>query len=234
MGIVLPSAWLRDRIQTKKMKKTSSILSLAFALINSVMAQDSRPAETTTQSSRPAWNASDDFFVGVKAGVNFANVYDSKGEEFNADTKLGFVAGGFMCIPIIRHLSIQPELLFSQKGFHATGRILGGLYDFKRTTNYIDIPIYLALLAGPQYSYLLKQTDVFKNATSTIEQEKEFQNDNIRKNTFALITGLDVNLEPAVLSARVGWDVRNNSGDGTSTTPRYKNVWLQTTLGFRF
>ena len=29
-------------------------------------------------------------------------------------------------------------------------------------------------------------------------------------------------------------DIQNNNGDGTSTTPRYKNVWFQGTLGFKF
>jgi len=37
-----------------------------------------------------------------------------------------------------------------------------------------------------------------------------------------------------VLSGRVAWDLYDNNGDGTSTTPRYKNVVGQITLGYRF
>jgi hypothetical protein len=37
-----------------------------------------------------------------------------------------------------------------------------------------------------------------------------------------------------VLSARSGWDVQRNNGDGTSSIPRYKNVWFQATIGYRF
>jgi hypothetical protein len=33
---------------------------------------------------------------------------------------------------------------------------------------------------------------------------------------------------------RGSWDLKNNNGDGTSTTPRYKNVWYQATVGYRF
>jgi len=178
---------------------------------------------------------------GFKIGVNYSNVYDTKGEAFNTQPKFGFVTGTFVAIPIGKYLGLQPEVLFSQKGFHATGIILGSTYDFTRTTSYIDVPLLislkpvgiLTLVAGPQYSYLLKQKDVFANAGSSIEQEEEFENDNIRKNTLCFLGGVDINLYRVVLSGRVGWDLLNNNGNGTSSTPRYKNVWYQVTLGFR-
>ena len=180
--------------------------------------------------------------LGIKAGLNFSNVYDAQGEEFHADGKVGLALGGFIAIPIGAYLGLQPEVLLSQKGFKATGKILGSTYDFKRTTTYIDVPIlfalkpieYLTILAGPQYSYLIKQNDVFTNATTSIQQEQEFENDNLRRNIFGFVGGLDVNMQPFVFSVRVGWDISKNNGDGTSTTPRYKNVWYQATIGLRF
>ncbi len=219
------------------MKKALIVLLFAAAKFSNVAAQDGEHRERAKKDV-----VVEHLLIGVKAGANFSNVYDTHGENFKADTKIGFVAGGFISIPMVRFLAIQPEVLFSQKGFHATGNILGSSYEFTRTTDYLDIPIFLAfkpttsvtLLAGPQYSYLMKQTDVFKNATTTIEQEKEFGNDNVRKNTLCLVTGIDVNLYHVVLGARGGWDVRNNNGDGTSSTPRYKNMWLQATVGYRF
>ncbi|MDP1745579.1 MAG: porin family protein [Bacteroidota bacterium] len=179
---------------------------------------------------------------GLKAGVNYSNVYDTQGEEFQADPKLGLAAGAFIAIPIGKYLGIQPEVLYSQKGFKATGRILGGNYEFTRTTNFIDVPLlvsfkpseFLTLLAGPQYSYLIKQSDVFANSSTSILQEQEFENDNIRKNILCLTGGVDLTLKHIVLGARVGWDIQNNNGDGTSSTPRYKNVWYQATVGYRF
>ena len=179
---------------------------------------------------------------GIKAGINYSNVYDSKGEQFNADGKIGAAAGIFVSIPIGKFLGFQPEILFSQKGFKATGSILGSGYSFTRTTNYLDIPLFLAikptsvltLVVGPQYSYLLKQDDVFKNSVTSVDQQRVFNNDNIRKNTLCFVGGADVNLMKLVFSARVGWDIQNNHGDGTSSTPRYKNVWYQATIGYRF
>jgi hypothetical protein len=179
---------------------------------------------------------------GGKVGANYSNVYDAKGEEFNADAKFGLAAGGFVSIPIGKYLGVQPEVLFSQKGFQATGVILGSTYKFTRTTSYIDIPLlfafkpseFITLLAGPQYSYLIKQRDVFGNATTSLAQEQEFENDNVRKNTMCFLIGVDFTLNQIVLGSRAGWDIQNNIGDGTSTTPRYKNVWYQATFGFRF
>jgi hypothetical protein len=55
--------------------------------------------------------------VGVKGGLNLSNVYDSRGQEFNADSKFGFAGGGFVSIPIGELIGIQPEILLSQKGF---------------------------------------------------------------------------------------------------------------------
>jgi len=179
---------------------------------------------------------------GLKIGLNLSNVYDSEGEQFDADAKFGLAAGGFLSIPIGTYLGVQPEILFSQKGFKATGTLLGSPYEFTRTTSYLDIPLLIALkpspmvtlLAGPQYSYLMKQKDVFTSGVGNSQQEEEFDNDNIRKNTMCFLGGLDLNFDRLVFGGRVGWDLYNNNGDGTSTTPRYKNVWYQATVGFRF
>lgn len=179
--------------------------------------------------------------LGIKAGTNYANVYDSQGEEFNADGKFGWVAGGFLSIPISSVIGVQPEVLFSQKGFKATGRLLGSSYELTRTTDYIDVPLYLSIkpisvltiVVGPQFSFLTKQKDVLTTSGSSVQQTQEFKNDNIRKNILGISSGIDLNLSQLVLSARAGWDLYNNNGDGTSTTPRYKNAWVQATLGFR-
>ena len=178
---------------------------------------------------------------GPKVGLNYSNVYDTQGDSYTTDPKLGFAGGLFLAVPIGTFSGIQPEVLFSQKGFKAQGSILGSGYSLTRTTSYIDVPIYLMLkpapfltvLVGPQYSYLVKQRDVFENGTTSIAQELEFENDNVRKNILSVTGGLDINIKHVVLGLRAGLDVSNNRGDGTSNTPRYKNSWFQATLGFR-
>lgn len=204
---------------------------IMFALIVSIMGG----------SSMYAQSSSDQLHIGVKAGANYSNMYDSQNKEYSADGKIGFAAGAFVSIPIGTYFGIQPELLFSQKGFKATNSVFGNDVSLTRTTSYIDVPIFLAvkpsemvtILVGPQYSFLMKQKDVFSSPITDITTIDDFDNDNIRKNTLCLVTGLDINLNSIVVGARVGWDLFNNNGDGTSTTPRYKNVWAQATVGIR-
>lgn len=204
---------------------------IMFALIVSIMGG----------SSMYAQSSSDQLHIGVKAGANYSNMYDSQNKEYSADGKIGFAAGAFVSIPIGTYFGIQPELLFSQKGFKATSSVFGNDVSLTRTTSYIDVPIFLAvkpsemvtILVGPQYSFLMKQKDVFSSPITDITTIDDFDNDNIRKNTLCLVTGLDINLNSIVVGARVGWDLFNNNGDGTSTTPRYKNVWAQATVGIR-
>ena len=181
-------------------------------------------------------------FFGLKIGTNLSNVYEAQGENFVADNKFGIAAGGFVSIPIGTYFGIQPEVLFSQKGYKSSGTFLGSSYSMTRTTDHLDIPIlvafkpieYVTILFGPQYSYLLKQKDDFTGGSITSTQEQIYTNDNIRKNTFSLTGGADLNVDHLVIGLRAGWDVQNNNGDGTSTTPRYKNMWYQATIGFRF
>ena len=183
----------------------------------------------------------DEFSIGIKVGSNYSNVFDSKGEQFVADGKYGLAAGAFLSLPVGKLIGIQPEVIYSEKGFKATGAFLGSNYSATRTTTYIDVPIllaikpisYLTILAGPQYSFLIKQNNNFTGTLATIDQQKIFDNDNIRKNVLGLTGGVDINLSSFVVSARAGWDVQNNNGDGTSTTPRYKNAWYQATIGYR-
>lgn len=44
-------------------------------------------SQTTTENR-------DKFMIGIKAGTNLSNVYDSQGEDFVADAKFGLAAGG--------------------------------------------------------------------------------------------------------------------------------------------
>jgi hypothetical protein len=184
----------------------------------------------------------DSIEMGVKAGVNVSNVWDSEGEEFTADSKAGYAVGVFVGIPIGHFLGFQPEVLISQKGFKGSGTLLGFPYATTRTTTYLDIPLQvqlkpieiLTIVAGPQFSYLLKQKDSYTFGGVTTDQEEEFNNENARDNILGFVVGADLFISHLVLSGRLGWDFQDNHGDGTSSTPRYKNRWMQFTVGYKF
>jgi len=195
----------------------------------------------TAQGQTNADDASEQFVFGIKAGVNYSNVWDENEDDFRADPKLGAVGGLFLGIPIGPFLGVQVEGLLAQKGFQANGTLLGNDYSIKKTKTSLDFPLQIALkpvefvtiLAGPQYSYLIKEKTEYKFGENSTAQEDVFNADNVRKNTLGFVFGLDVNIEHVVLSGRAGWDFQTNAGDGSSSAPRYKNQWLQFTIGFR-
>ena len=211
------------------MKKTILIIAIMAAMTSLISAQNDGDYREKIS-------------FGFKIGGNLSNVYDSEGEEFRADAKLGFAGGAFLEIPIGAFIGVHPEILFSQKGFRATGSLLGLEYTFTRTTNYIDVPLYFAIkpieyvtiLVGPQYSYLLKQNDEFESNLINHDQQYEFENEDIRKNLLSFSAGIDVNIDHIVVGLRAGYDLLKNNGDGSTSTPRYKNAWYQATLGYRF
>lgn len=195
----------------------------------------------TLSAQDKAADKRDQLVFGIKAGMNVSNVWDEQGADFVADPKLGAAGGVFLAVPIGKYFGVQPEVLFSQKGFKGGGSLLGFPYSFTRTTSYLDVPIlvqfkpieYFTLLAGPQFSYLLKEKNVYTFGSNSSEQEQAFSNEDVRNNILGFVVGADVTVKAFVLSARAGWDFQNNNKNGVSTTPRYKNQFLQLTIGFR-
>jgi hypothetical protein len=178
---------------------------------------------------------------GFKGGINRSNVFDAQGGNFVANPKPGLAGGAFLCVPFGSLLGFQPELMVSQKGFQGSGVIAGESYLITRTTTHLDLPLqlqfkpfhFLSVVGGVLYSYMLNQKDRYTFGSNSTEQQQEFDNDNIRKNIYGSIVGLDVNVAHFVFSGRAAWDMISNHGDGTRSTPRYKNMWLQGTIGYR-
>lgn len=178
---------------------------------------------------------------GLKAGLNMSNVWDSKGQDFVADPKYGLAGGAFVSLPIGKYIGVQPELMISQKGFKGSGSLLGIGYSYTRTTTFLDVPLlvqfkpieYFTILAGPQFSYLFNEKNVYTFGSNSTEQEQAFNNEDPRNNILGFVIGADLNIEMLVISARAAWDFQTNNKNSVSTTPRYKNQLLQLTVGFR-
>lgn len=91
---------------------------------------------------------------GIKGGLNYSNIYST---NLNTNFKQGFHAGVYGKINLII-LAVQPEILFSQRGY-----VEENVKDV--TLNYIDIPVMLkvkifpmlSIDAGPQFSYLINE-----------------------------------------------------------------------------
>lgn len=179
--------------------------------------------------------------IGIRAGVNYATIYESNG-SFVADDKLGFVGGVFASIPFGKYIGVQPEVLYSQKGFKASQTALGFTSNYKETLSYLDVPVQLqikpipeiAILVGPQYSYLLDTKYEFNDNTSKLQQDAISKND-YKKHIFGFVLGADLNLNGFIVGVRSGWDITKTDKDGNNTPSRFfKNQVLQATLGYSF
>jgi len=212
------------------MKKMILVFAISTCAVSASMAQ------------KDSSDLREKFTFGLRAGLNYSNVWDTKLDDFQTEGKFGFAGGVFIHIPIGKYFGFQPEALFSQKGYKASGSLLGISYTYTSTTNWLDVPLLIAvkpikaitILVGPQYSYLLSQKNEVKVSGIGVSKTTSYNNDNIRKNTLCAVGGIDVNVGRGVLALRAGYDLQDNDGDGTSSNPRYKNAWYQATVGFRF
>lgn len=180
--------------------------------------------------------------IGLRAGANLSNVTKDADANFSTGSKIGINAAAFLELPLASVFSIQPELQFSQKGFKNSGTFLGNAYEYKQTTNFIEIPVLakikpvknFGILVGPQFSFLTSTTTNFTTANASYESQVKQDNDNLRKNILGGVVGLEANAANFVVSLRYNVDFQTNNGDGTSSTPKYKNQVTSLSVGFIF
>ncbi|MDQ7797575.1 MAG: porin family protein [Candidatus Edwardsbacteria bacterium] len=70
---------------------------------------------------------------GLKSGMNISNIYDTEGD--GPDSRFGFIGGAFCDFDFVS-FGIQPEVLFSQKGWK---------YDIGCRYNYFEIPVLIKI-----------------------------------------------------------------------------------------
>lgn len=182
------------------------------------------------------------FHAGIRAGVNSSNLIKSGDVDISTGAKLGFNAAVFLEIPIIPAFSIQPEIQFSQKGYKASGSYLTIPYEYKQTNNFIEVPLLakfkpsknFGILVGPQFSFLTSAKTKYTIANTSHEQLVDQDNDNLRKNILGGVIGLEAAAGPIVFDLRYSLDFQKNNGDGSSTTPTYRNQVIALSAGLRF
>ena len=175
---------------------------------------------------------------GVKAGGSLTGFTgdDSKGSAY----QFGFHAGVLANFGINDMFSVQPELLYSQKGAKGDGTT-GNPSDLHANLNYIDVPVMLRIAtgstglffeAGPQVGFLASAKAVQGSNSADIK-------DNLKSVDFGYAAGLGYQIESG---AMVG--LRYNgafTSAGKSTTvgnvtveSNTKNSAFQLYVGYMF
>ena len=91
------------------MKKLLLSAAFATALVGTTFAQSSDKK-----------GGSNSLTFGIRAGGNLASIVNSDdAPNFDQQQKIGFHAGAYLNLPLAPVFSIQPEVLYSQKGYRA-------------------------------------------------------------------------------------------------------------------
>ena len=177
------------------MKKSAFIAAAVFvaAAVSSAQAQDVR--------------------FGLRAGANYSNLAGDVKNEAAYNNKAGFLGGVMVNIPVLddNFLSVQPEILYSQKGFENKPTEFTGLLGAKQKRegnvnyNYLDVPVLLKINAGgfiaeagPQYSYLLSANDETRTTTtpalggspSTTDSQSKRDVSGLNRNELGYVAGI--------------------------------------------
>jgi len=107
--------------------------------------------------------------LGIKAGVNIANMHVENNTEYESRT--GFYIGALAHIHIAEHFAVQPEVMYSAQGSELG--TIKGKYD------YINVPVLLQymthngfrLQTGPQVGFLVSA----KNKSGDLEVDVKDQ-----------------------------------------------------------
>jgi hypothetical protein len=156
--------------------------------------------------------------IGLKGGVNMASV---SGKDFkDAEGITSYHAGAYGLIKVAK-IGIQPEVLFSNRGFE----------DDNGTTKftYIDIPVmlkyYIAagfnIQLGPQFSTLLKAKDFDGNSIRSDLKESEMG--------AAIGAGIDL---PAGLHVNARYVLGLTDINEMNGGSKLKNNFFQVSLGY--
>lgn len=214
------------------MKKTIIAAAMLCVTAISAQAQDTKSSEKTNG-----------LHFGIRAGLNLANILKTNDNSFSTQLKSGFNGGVFLELPIVNGFSVQPEVQFSQKGYKTTGSsLVNGSYEYNVTTNYIEVPILakfspsksFAIVIGPQYSFLTSTKTNFTSGNANYQQLVQNDNNNLKKNILGGVVGIEAGASNLIFSARYNLDFQQNNGDGSSTTPQYKNQVIAFGIGLRF
>lgn len=201
--------------------------------------------------------------VAIKAGVNFASISESatleQYESLKNNSVAGFQAGLSFDLGLSKVFTIQPEVLFIQKGGKSTyvinenNKVVSRLYY-----NYVEVPVLAKLkfykedgggfylLGGPFVGLALggktKTTVTLLGNTTTSEDDFNFDNDNEadrqRRTDWGVSFGGGVKFGHVFLDARYNLGINNlldtDANNQNDDKPYRRTRGLGLTLGYEF
>ncbi|MGV3587995.1 MAG: porin family protein [Adhaeribacter sp.] len=138
--------------------KRITFLLLAILLSTASYAQKRVTTTAPINHNLEGSTAPENTGFGIKGGLNFSDVRNTDG-SVNFDPKTSYHVGAFAQFSITDWFSLQPEVIYSRKGYDST--------NVARRLDYFDVPLLLvfnpldnvSIHVGPQVSLLMTVKD---------------------------------------------------------------------------
>jgi hypothetical protein len=181
---------------------------------------------------------------GIKAGLNLTNMYVQDVSDENM--KAGLTAGVYAKLPVARGFSIQPELLYSNKGAKETyNNFIEGEGEYRFNLHYIELPV-LAVVnigknfnihAGPYVSWLAGASIKDLNDDGTIENITDLEAENFNRIDYGVAGGIGIDIQNFTIGARYNYGLREIGKSGSLSgelTKDSKNSAISLYIGLGF
>lgn len=172
-----------------------------FALILVIGLMTSAGAETLKAQSP--------LNFGIRGGLNIANLNNVD----DTDARTGLLAGAYLNFKVpMSPVSIQPEILYAQKGFEATTTVSGQQVNATTKLDYIEVPVLakFSFAPGPLTPKVYFGPYVGFNVKAEVEAESGGNSasvdvkDSIKDTDFGVVVGAEVSFSKLNVGLRYG------------------------------
>ncbi|ALJ01368.1 porin family protein [Rufibacter tibetensis] len=189
--------------------------------------------------------------IGLRAGANYSNISGDLDNQDVYKNKIGFVGGLTANFDLTGDgfLSVQPELLYSQRGYqYRDEEYMIGNQTYRSegsvNFNYLDLPVLLKINAGglffeggPQASYLLGIKDKSESflGNSQTETERKVDKDDLSELEIGYVAGLGYQTQGGLsLGLRYNGSINSLAKDDHDELTNARHSTFQLTLGYLF
>lgn len=199
------------RPQFDLLRKTALALSFVIGLAFMASAQEQKTSMEDSRSPK----------FGVKGGINLSNLYVDAADDENM--KVGLNLGLYAKIPLMRWLSIQPELLYSSKGSKLTyNNVLLGKGEYRFNLNYVEVPLLLVInvaknlniKGGGYLSYLASANIKDMDDNGTVADIKNLNVKDFNRFDYGLVGGVGVDVLNFTIGARYSYGLNEVGKSG--------------------
>lgn len=203
--------------------------------------------------------------VSIKGGVNFASFsekpFESNIKDYKSNSVVGWQGGLAFNVPVGSVVSIQPEVLYIQKGGKSQFVVNENNQIVReRFVNYVEIPVLLKLNFGSQNStgvgvyidggpYLglgisgkVKTSTTIAGVTTVDEKKVSYSNDSNSERQsradFGLSFGGGIKVSRVTVDLRYNLGINNildsDANNSNDNNPYLRNRGIGLTLGYQF